>query len=209
MRLLPLAVFQFEFVDAGHSVVIMAPGLIHVSSTRSRAQGLLPAGADLVIHDWDTLLPGLKQAIQADFTSAWFMYGILIVLVAFSVLNTQLMSVLERTKEFGIVMSLGVTPGRLGRLVMLETALMGTVGLVLGAVLGGALVLWLSYHGFSYPGMEEMAGKFNLPSRIFPQISAVGLLFGPMIVLLASVVASFYPAIRLRWMEPVAAMRAA
>ena len=50
---------------------------------------------------------GLKQAIQADFASAWFMYGILIMLVAFSVLNTQLMSVLERTKEFGIVMSLG------------------------------------------------------------------------------------------------------
>ncbi len=49
------------------------------------------------------------------------MYGILIILVAFSVLNTQLMSVLERTKEFGIVMSLGVTPGRLGRLVLLET----------------------------------------------------------------------------------------
>ncbi len=71
-----------------------------------------------MVHDWDALLPGLKQAIQADFVSAWFMYGVLIVLVAFSVLNTQLMSVLERTKEFGIVMSLGVTPGRLGRLVL-------------------------------------------------------------------------------------------
>jgi len=207
----PLDFFQdvFTMDEAGHAVVIMAPGLMQVGANRARAEALLPEGEGLVVHDWDALLPGLKQAIQADFTSAWFMYGILIVLVAFSVLNTQLMSVLERTKEFGIVMSLGVTPGRLGRLVVLETALMGTVGLVLGALLGGALVLWLGYHGFSYPGMEEMAGKFNLPSRIYPQVSFIGLLFGPMIILISSVMASFYPAIRLRWLEPVAAMRAA
>ena len=207
----PLGFFQdvFAMDGAGHSVVVMAPGLIQVGQMRTQAEALLPVDSDLVIHDWDALLPGLKQAIQADFTSAWFMYGILIVLVAFSVLNTQLMSVLERTKEFGIVMSLGVTPGRLGRLVLLETTLMGTVGLVLGVIFGGALVAWLGYHGFSYPGMEEMAGKFNLPSRIYPQVSFIGLLFGPMIILISSVIASFYPAIRLRWLEPVAAMRAA
>jgi len=207
----PLRFFQdvFAMDDAGHAVVIMAPSLIQVGATRSRVAALLPGGEDLEIHDWDALLPGLKQAIQADFASAWFMYGILIVLVAFSVLNTQLMSVLERTKEFGIVMALGVTPGRLGRLVLLETTLMGAVGMGLGMILGGALVLWLSHHGFTYPGLEEMAGKFNLPGRIYPQMSAVGLLLGPMIVLVSSIAASFYPALRLRWMEPVAAMRAA
>jgi ABC-type lipoprotein release transport system permease subunit len=207
----PLGFFQMIFAmeNAGHAIAIMAPGLIQVSSTRSRAEALLPDGQELMVHDWDVLLPGLKQAIQADFVSAWFMYGILIVLVAFSVLNTQLMSVLERTKEFGIVMSLGVTPGRLGRLVMLETTLMGCVGMFLGMVLGGALVLWLNQHGFSYPGMDEMAGKFNLPSRIYPDLSAVGLLMGPTIVLISSIAASLYPAIRLQWMQPVKAMRAA
>jgi len=207
----PLRFFQdvFAMDDAGHAVVIMAPSLLQVGSTRSRAEALLPDGEDLAVHDWDSLLPGLKQAIQADLASAWFMYAVLVVLVAFSVLNTQLMSVLERTKEFGIVMALGVTPGRLGRLVLLETALMGAVGMVLGVLLGGALVLWLSHHGFSYPGLEEMGGKFNIPGRIYPQVSAIGLLFGPMVVLLSSVVASAYPALRLRWMEPVAAMRAA
>ena len=207
----PLAFFQdtFSMGDAGHAVAVMAPGLIQVGATKNRVEELLPADEDLVVHDWDTLLPGLKQAIQADFTSGWFMYGVLIILVAFSVLNTQLMSVLERTKEFGIVMSLGVTPGRLGRLVLLETTLMGTVGMLLGVVLGGALVVWLHVHGFTYPGLDEMGGKFNLPDRIYPQVTAIGLLLGPMIVLGASVLASLYPAIRLRFMEPVAAMRAA
>ena len=154
-------------------------------------------------------MPGLKQAIQADLSSAVFMYAILIVLVAFSVLNTQLMSVLERTKEFGIVLALGVSPGRLGRLVLIETTLMGTLGLVLGALLGGGLVFWCSLYGFSYPGLEEMAGQFNLPDRIYLHLSALGLLLGPSIVLGASLLATLYPMARLYRLEPVAAMRAA
>jgi len=207
----PLAFFQdtFAMESAGHSVVILAPGLFQVSAIRSRVQALLPQDEALVVHDWDALIPGLKQAIQADLASAWFMYGVLVVLVAFSVLNTQLMSVLERTKEFGIVMSLGLTPRRLSRLVLLETTLMGVLGLVLGVLLGGALVFWLGVHGFSYPGMEEMAGKFNLPDRIYPQLSAIGLLLGPVVVLIASVVATLYPVVKLYWLEPVEAMRAA
>ncbi len=208
---IPLAYFQevFSMEGAGHAIALMAPSLVQVGAVVSQTEALLPADGELVVHDWDALLPGLKQAIQADFVSAWFMYGILIVLVAFSVLNTQLMSVLERTKEFGIILSVGVTPGRLGRLILLETALMGTVGMLLGMGLGAVLILWLNQNGFAYPGMEEMAGKFNLPSRIYPELSVIGLLMGPSIVLLASVTAALYPALRLRWMEPVQAMRAA
>ena len=166
------------------------------------------ADQDLVIHDWDALQPGLKQTIKADMSSAFFMYGILVILVAFSVLNTQLMSVLERTHEFGIVLALGLTPGRLGRLVLLETAIMGVLGLVLGAILGGLFTYWFTVNGFSYPGMEEMAVKFNLPARFYPQVSLPSLLIGPTVVFLFTILAAVYPALRLHRLQPVEAMRA-
>ena len=110
---IPLRFFQdaFSMSDAGHAVVLMAPSLVAVNALRARTENLLPGDPGLVVEDWDVLLPGLKQAIQADLAGAWFMYAVLILLVSFGVLNTQLMSVLERTKEFGIVMALGVTPG--------------------------------------------------------------------------------------------------
>jgi putative ABC transport system permease protein len=208
---IPLDYFQdtFSMGAAGHSVVMLAPDLFRVSALKSRVEGLLPAGEDLVVLDWDTLMPGLKQAIQADMSSAAFMYLVLIVLVAFSVLNTQLMSVLERTREFGVVMSLGVSPGRLGRLVLLETVLMGLLGVVLGVLIGGAIVVWFGIHGFSFPGMEQMAGQFNLPDRVYLQLTPIGLLLGPTVVFVASLLASLYPAVRLRWLEPVEAMGAA
>jgi putative ABC transport system permease protein len=207
----PLHFFQdtFSMGDAGHSILILAPDLFQVASLKTRANLRLPPGQELVVRDWDALMPGLKQAIQADFVSAWFMYGVLIVLVAFSVLNTQLMSVLERTREFGTALALGLTPGRLGRLVLLESLFMGVIGLVLGVTLGVVILLWLGHTGFSFPGMAEMTAKFNVPSRIYPQISAIGLFLGPGIVLLSTVVASIYPALRLRRLEPVEAMRSA
>lgn len=207
---IPLGFFDdvFYMDGAGHSVVIVTPGLSQIEAFRPQVEALLPADGDLVVNDWDVLQPGLKQAIQADISSAFFMYGVLVILVAFSVMNTQLMSVLERTHEFGIVMSLGVTPGRLGRLVVLETGMMALAGLMLGALVGGLITLWFSYNGFSYPGMDQMAANFNLPSRFYPQVTLLTLFLGPFVVLVGSILSSLYPALRLHWMHPVEAMRA-
>ena len=208
---IPLGLFQdtFAMAGGGHQLVIRAADLTQVPAAVLAAESLLPPDADLLVHDWDALLPGLRQAIQADLTSAWFMYILLVILVAFSVMNTQLMSVLERTKEFGIVMSLGLTPGRLAKLVMLETAMMGIMGLALGAMVGALITSWLNVTGFSYPGMEEMAVSYNLPPRMYPQISLLTLFGGPAIVFIGTLASALYPALRLHWLQPVEAMRAA
>jgi ABC-type lipoprotein release transport system permease subunit len=208
---MPLKTFQdiFAMGDQAHEIVIRTPDLEKAADIKAKVRALLPAGSELVVYDWDELQPSLKQAIQADMASAWFMYGVLIILVAFSVLNTVLMSVLERTREFGIVMSLGLTPGRLGRLVFLETALMGALGFLIGTALGAALIVWVGENGFSYPGMDEMAERFNMPARIYPQLELMPLVLGPLIVFAATLVAALYPALRLHWLQPVQAMRAA
>jgi ABC-type lipoprotein release transport system permease subunit len=207
---IPLGLFQdvFDMEGSGHHVVINAPVIDDVAELQSRVASMMPADRDLALHDWDALQPGLKQAIKADMSSAFFMYGILVILVAFSVLNTQLMAVLERTHEFGIVMALGLTPGRLGRLVLLETAIMGFMGLLLGALLGGMLTYYLSINGFAYPGMDELAAKFNLPARFFPQVTFLTLFIGPAVVFLFTILAVLYPALRLHRLHPVEAMRA-
>jgi len=207
---IPLALFEdvFYMDGAGHQVVISAATLDAAELLQPRVAAALPAGSKLAVHSWDVLQPGLKQAIQADMSSAFFMYGVLVILVAFSVLNTQLMSVLERTHEFGIVLSLGLKAGRLGRLIMLETALMGVIGLVLGAIAGAIFTSWFTTNGLSIPGMEEMAANFNLPARIYPQVTPWTMIAGPLVVFAFTLLAAAYPALRLHRLHPVEAMRA-
>jgi len=210
MAQLPIGYFQdlFGMEDRGHNIVINGHDLSQVSLLQHDLQNMLRDRNELVVLEWDVLQPGLKQAIQADLASAWFMYGVLIILVAFSVLNTQLMSVLERTREFGVMMALGVKPTRLGALVMTETAVMSGLGLAIGAFFGLMLTYYLSIVGFSYPGMEEMAAQFNLPDRMYPSLSVLSIMLGPSIIFIFSLLASIYPAVRLFFLQPVIAMRA-
>lgn len=209
MAQINLGYFQevFAMRGHGHSIVIRAEHIDDVEQLMMKIQSIGMTGDQLALRHWDDLQPGLRQAIQADLTSNSFMYIVLIVLVAFSVLNTQLMSVLERTREFGTMMALGLKPSRLSRLVMLETALMTGLGLMLGITCGLLLNLYLSRVGFSYPGMEEMALKFNLPDRMYPEISLFTLTMGPSIVAIASLLAAIYPATRLYRLLPIEAMR--
>ena len=210
MAQLPIIYFQelFGMDGRGHNIVINAHDLLQVSALEKDILRMLDERPELTVLDWEQLQPGLKQAIQADIASAWFMYGVLIILVAFSVLNTQLMSVLERTHEFGVMMALGVKPARLGRLVITETALMASLGLGIGAFLGLLLTYYLSIVGFTYPGMEEMAQQFNLPSRMYPNLSVLSIMLGPSVIFICSLLASLYPALRLFFLQPVSAMRA-
>jgi ABC-type lipoprotein release transport system permease subunit len=208
---IPLGLFQDTFFmeGAGHQIVIVGEDLSAVPEMKNRVRSVLSDGSDSVVLDWDELEPGLKQAIQADMGSAFFMYFVLVILVSFSVLNTQLMSVLERTREFGIVMALGLKPGRLGRLVILETAIMGLLGTVLGALVGALVTSWFTTNGLAFPGMDEMAAQFNLPARMYPQVSGLTLLAGPAVMFVFTMLASIYPAVRLHWQNPVDAMRVA
>ena len=194
--------------DAGHSVVVRSPGLEQVQTTVRALRALPAVGEELVVLDWDRLLPGLRQAITSDMASAWFTYSVLVVLVAFSVLNTQLMSVLERTREFGVMLALGMGPARLARLLGLETLLLAGLGLALGVAGGSLLAAYLSVAGFTYPGVEEMMAKFMLGGRIYPEFSLTAVLLGPAAVFVGAMMAALYPALRLFQLQPVAAMRA-
>ena len=210
MAQVPLGWFQqvFSMENQGHSVVIRLPSLESVPAATIALREQLQGRDGLTVLDWDALMPGLRQAIASDMAGAWFQYGILVVLVAFSVLNTQLMSVLERTCEFGVMLALGLRPQRLARLVAMETLLLAILGLLFGMLGGGLLSWYLSYAGFSYPGMEEMAARFMLPDRMYPEVSLLSLSVGPLAVFVGAMLAALYPALRLLRLQPVAAMRA-
>ena len=207
---MPLGYFDtvFGMEGQGHRIVVEAPELGQVPQYLPQVRDALDANEELVVLDWDTLEPGLRQAIRADMTSAWIIYAILIVLVAFSVLNTQLMSVMERTREFGTLLALGIRPGHLGGVVVRETFLMAVLGLALGVALGALLSGYFLLNGVTFPGMEEAAQRFNMSPVIYPQISFLSLFWGPLTVFVGTMLAAVYPALRLQRLEPVPAMRA-
>lgn len=210
---IPLATFQDMFFlgNEANAIVINSGVLENITAeldVLNRQLSTFSPQKDLRVLNWEELEPGLKQAIQSDYASGWFMYSILVLIVVFSVLNTFQMSVLERTHEFGVMLSLGLTPGRIGAWVLWESGLLAFLGMCLGIVLGVLFTLYFAIYGFTYPGIEEMAQQFNMSTTMYPDIRPASVLLGPTVIFVATLVAALYPALRLRRLRPIEAMNA-
>ena len=113
----PLPYFDevFRMDGAVHRILAKTDGLWGLDAIAKRVEPQLSAyginGHAPVVQTWRELLPGVLQAIQLDMVIGASMYVILILVVAFSILNTFIMAVHERTREFGVMMAIGRRPG--------------------------------------------------------------------------------------------------
>jgi putative ABC transport system permease protein len=155
---------------------------------------------------WKELMPGLSQGILMDLVSGLIIYFILIMVVAFSILNTFLMAILERTREFGMLMAIGTTPGRLTRMVLTESILMTLIGIAAGIALGCAVTLYFQIHGINIAGASEILQQYGISGRLYPKLSLLSASIGPGMVFVITLFAALYPALRIKRLRPVEAM---
>ncbi|WP_462327958.1 ABC transporter permease [Desulfobaculum sp.] len=206
-----LADFQEVFAMRGavHEVVLWAQSLAAVPPLRARIVADLEEQGvtGLSVMTWDELMPGLLQSIQMDLTSSSIFYLILIVVVAFSILNTFVMAVFERTREFGVLMAVGASPWRIVRVLLYESAALCVVGIILGAIGGSAVTLYFQTHGISLGEAGAMLRQYGIPERMYPQLSLVSVIIGPSMVFGITMLSALFPALRARRLRPVDAMQ--
>lgn len=166
----------------------------------------LAADKGLAARDWAELQPAVKQGIDLDFSTGILFYISLVVVVIFIILNTLLMSVLERTREFGMLLAIGMRPTRAGRMVWIELILLALIGNVIGIVLGGALALYFQSTGIAFDGLEGMLAQFGLSDRLYPVLSLTSALSGPLAIILAVVVVGIIPYRHILKLNPVDAV---
>jgi len=208
---IPLSYFQdvYSMRGAVHEVVAIGESLRRLPQIKQAvATGLAGTGdsASLVALDWEELMPGLRQGIQLDLASGMIFYLILIMVVAFSILNTFLMAIFERTKEFGVMMAIGTTPARLTRLLLIESMSMTMVGITAGIVLGSLLTLYFQAHGIDFASASELLSQFGISGRMYPKLSLLSAVTGPAAVFVITFLAALYPALKIRSLRPVEAM---
>ncbi len=210
---IPLATFQdtFSMGRAVHEIVVIGRSLSDVSAIKARLQADLSALDDrktLQTFDWQELMPGLRQAIEMDLISGLIFYGLLIIVVAFSILNTFLMAIFERTKEFGVMMAIGTTPRRLTKILLLESMTMTLIGILAGICLGIGVTYYFQVHGIDFAGGSELLSQFGITGRMYPKLSFLSVSIGPFMVLFFTLLAALYPALKVRRLRPVEAMTA-
>lgn len=164
---------------------------------------------DVEVHTWDELMPELEQFVVLDDAGMYIMLVILIVVVGFGILNTILMAILERVRELGMMMALGLRPAAVFRVVYWESIFVAGVGLVIGLALAIPTVAYfvanpIPLTGESMSGMAEMIGME--PVMTF-ELELLNPVVSALTILVVGIIAAFYPALKASRGRPVDALR--
>ena len=197
---------QQLFVLAGrvHEIVVTVSKIkkvaIATEGIRSRIND-----PSLEVSPWQVVAKSFYQAMKADQQGDAIGRIIIMLIVAIGVLNTVLMSVLERTREYGVLKAVGTKPRQIFSLVIAEVVIIAIASICIGAILGIIINYLLSINGiklpqeFTYGGMKfgTMYTEVNMQSLIIPAIT----------VMLSAIIVSLFPAIKAARILPAKAMR--
>ena len=168
--------------------------------------------ADIEILRWDQAIPDMIGFIKIDDAFNYLINIMLFLVVGIGIANTFLMSVLKRVRELGLLMAMGLTPKQIGRLVMLETLILGLISVSLGFIIGFSMHLYLQKNGIdmnSFYGDEgvEMAGVALSDIIIRSTFNPVkwSVITGGIFSIV--MISALYPAFRATRMDPASAMR--
>ena len=206
-----LAAFQEEFGlgDQVHMVVARVADFEHVGATLPRVDAVLaPLATGSVVLPWQRLMPEVAQTMQLKRASSLVMLSLVAVLVTFSIFNSFMMTVFERTREFGMLLAIGMRPAGIIGVLQIEAAWLALLGASIGLVIGGVVMTATHHVGIPLGQMAgELARRFHLPDRIYPPLNTGAMLLAPLLMLLATQMAALIPALRIRTLAPVAALR--
>jgi len=190
--------------DRVHELVVIAADLGEVGEVTAGLRTNL-ADTTLAVAPWQEFAKSFYVAMKADQDGSWIMLFVILIIVAVGVLNTVLMSVLERTREYGVMRSLGTRQGQIIRLVLYEVAVMALLSIIIGTIVGLGANYWISQtgitlsEGMTYGGVEftTMKGEVNARSFYIPAIA----------VIISALLVSLYPAGKAARVAPARAMR--
>jgi ABC-type lipoprotein release transport system permease subunit len=163
---------------------------------------------EMDVQTWDTIMP--EAAMYTGAMNYYLFVFLVIILLAlgFGIVNTMLMAVLERVKELGMLMAIGMNRKRVFRMIMLETIFLGLTGAMAGTFLCYLLVWWTGNTGVDLSAMyREGFEAIGFSAMVYPAIGWESFFEILAMVILTGVLASIYPARKALKLNPADALR--
>jgi ABC-type lipoprotein release transport system permease subunit len=208
VHLADLQTFQ-ALDDQLHELLIVGDDAEQAAALKEQVV-TMPASEGALVQTWREADPPTAAMMDSSDATAFILLFVVLSVSALGILNTMLMSVFERMKEFGVLRALGLRPGKLIQVVVLESMLLAGIATTIGLVLGGALDAYLVIHGIDFSASSGEGFSFaglTLDPVIHGTVRPEGIVITVAAVIICTLAAAIWPALRAARLEPVEAMR--
>ena len=193
------------FQDGAHEIAIR---LSSSDEVESFAEKLKKAHPDLLVETFTELAPDVALFKTQSKSMSYIVIAIFMFALVFGIINTMLMAVLERVKELGMLMAIGMNRWRVFSMVVMETVFLAAMALPIGLGIGWLSIEGLAQNGIDLSAWSEGMRQYGLTSTLYPALDT-GLYYQlGMAVVLTAVIGSIYPAFKAIRLKPVEAVRA-
>ena len=188
-----------------HEIAVLLNNNDSLISITSKLKAKYP---QLSVMTWKEIQPQL--AILEGFVGVelYVILGIILFALAFGIVNTMLMVVLERVRELGMLMAIGMNKAKIFKMIMLETLLLTTTGGVVGMILSGILLLSFGHRGIDLSSVSKGMESLGYEAMIYPKISLQYYLNLSLMIIVTGVLSSIYPSRKALKLRPAEAVRA-
>ncbi len=187
-----------------HEIAVLLNDINDAGTVRDKLSRIY---GDNSVRTWKELAP--DAAMMNDFMIMYYFIfiGIIMLALAFGIINTMLMAILERTKELGMLMAIGMNRRRIFLMIMLETVFLTVVGAVAGIFLGWAIVEILGKTGIHFTGWGEGFEAIGFAAKVYPVVTPGFFIFTTIMVITTAIISSLWPARKALKLNPVEALR--
>lgn len=133
--------------------------------------------------------------------------GIILIALAFGIINTMLMAVLDRTREIGMLLSIGMKPSKVFGMIMLETIFLSLTGAVIGVLVSIATISWFGKTGINLSIVGEGFNALGYSSIVYPTLGINFYILLAVMVIVIALIAGIFPARRAVGLKPAEAIR--
>jgi ABC-type lipoprotein release transport system permease subunit len=192
-----------------HEVGIKLLDIAAATTTAAAFEVQLSKTFPVRVRPWPELAPELADYVQFNRRVTFVLFFIFFLLVAMGIVNTMLMAIIERTRELGMLMAVGMRPVQVIGLIVAEAASLAGASLVLGGTLGTPLLWYLQVHGLNLSGN---AGAISLAGIVvgpvwYGQQDFTAYTLAALGLAVTALASAFYPALRAARFRPAEALR--
>lgn len=189
---------------AAHEVAV----LLNDNNNTESATKIISAGfPELEVKNWQQLSPEAGYLVSAMNQYMYIFIVIILLALSFGIVNTMLMVIMERVRELGMLMAIGMNRIRVFKMIMLETVFLSLTGGVLGIIVGYFVSKYFEHNGINLNFWKDAFAELGYSTLIFPIIDSKTMIITTIMVIIAGILSSLYPAYKALKLNPSEAIR--